>query len=332
MPIPAAVHVPQHLPARALPSACYPGTHARTATSRPIPHVGHPSAIAVGIVIPERPALTEANDGAKLAIDEISKAFGSPSTGTQALGLVSMALQPGEFVSIVGPSGCGKSTLFNIIAGLIPPSTGRVLLDGREVTGQTGLMGYMLQKDLLLPWKSVLENVSLGLELRGERRKVARDRGRELLRRYGLGDFERHYPHAISGGMRQRVALMRTFLYAGDVLLLDEPFGALDAQTRILMQQWLLEIWQADRRTVLFVTHDVDEAIYLSDRVLLMSSRPGIFREEFVIPLERPRRLEMLTLPAFTAIKARLFTMMHEEALRARAGEERSLVSGGRRE
>jgi len=283
-------------------------------------------------VISQRPVPTAASDEAKLAIDEVSKAFGPPGSGTQALGLVSMALQPGEFVSIVGPSGCGKSTLFNIIAGLIPPSTGRVLLDGREVTGQTGLMGYMLQKDLLLPWKSVLENVSLGLELRGERRQVARERARELLRHYGLGDFEQHYPHAISGGMRQRVALMRTFLYAGDVLLLDEPFGALDAQTRILMQQWLLEIWQQDRRTVLFVTHDVDEAIYLSDRVLLMSSRPGVFREEFAIPLERPRQLEMLTLPAFTAVKARLFRMMHEEALRARAGEEASLAGGGQRE
>lgn len=239
-----------------------------------------------------------------------------------------MGIHAGEFVTIVGPSGCGKSTLFNIIAGLIPPSTGAVYIDGRDVTGKTGLVGYMLQKDLLLPWKTVLDNVALGLTLHGEKRHAAREQARELLRRYGLGDFERHYPHALSGGMRQRAALMRTLLYARDILLLDEPFGALDAQTRFVMQEWLLSVWHENRRTVLFITHDVDEAIFLSDRVFLMSSRPGRLREEFVIPLLRPRTLDMLTRPEFTAIKGKLFTLMHDETMRTLELQERGLAGG----
>jgi NitT/TauT family transport system ATP-binding protein len=264
----------------------------------------------------------------RVLVEGVGKRFAGPGgrDGTLALHTVDMALRDGEFVSIVGPSGCGKSTLFNIIAGLIPPSSGRVLIDGRDVTGQTGLVGYMLQKDLLLPWKSVLENVTLGLEMLGEPRVSARERGRILLRRYGLGEFERHYPHALSGGMRQRVALMRTLLYARDVLLLDEPFGALDAQTRFLMQQWLLDVWHENRRTVLFITHDVDEAIFLSDRVYVMTSRPGALKEEVLIGLPRPRSLAMLTIPAFTTLKARLFALMHDESLRTLAQEGAALI------
>ncbi len=253
----------------------------------------------------------------KVYIDGVSKSFTGPAGGdVTALGEVSVGLRDGEFVTVVGPSGCGKSTLFNIIAGLVLPSTGRVYMDGTDVTGRTGLVGYMLQKDLLLPWKSVVENVALGLELAGVRPAVAREQGRALLRRYGLGDFERHYPHALSGGMRQRVALMRTLLYAKDVLLLDEPFGALDAQTRFIMQQWLLDVWQENKRTILFITHDVDEAIFLSDRVFIMSSRPGTIKEECEVPLERPRTLDMLTRPTFTAVKARLFALLHDESMR----------------
>ena len=264
----------------------------------------------------------------RVLVEGISKRFAGSGgrDGTLALRTVDMALRDGEFVSIVGPSGCGKSTMFNIIAGLISPSSGRVLIDGRDVTGKTGLVGYMLQKDLLLPWKSVLENVTLGLQMLGEPRASARERGRSLLRRYGLGEFERHYPHALSGGMRQRVALMRTLLYARDVLLLDEPFGALDAQTRFLMQQWLLDVWHENRRTVLFITHDVDEAIFLSDRVYVMTSRPGAFKEEVAIGLPRPRSLDLLTVPAFTALKARLFALMHDESLRTLAQEGAALV------
>lgn len=259
----------------------------------------------------------------KLFIDHVSKTFGGSSgAGTRALAEVTLGLRDAEFVTIVGPSGCGKSTLFNTIAGLIPPTTGRIVMDGRDVTDQTGLVGYMLQKDLLLPWKSVVDNVALSRVILGERQSSARARARELLRRYGLGDFERHYPAALSGGMRQRVALMRTLLYARDVLLLDEPFGALDSQTRFLMQQWLLDVWQDDRRTVLFITHDVDEAIFLSDRVFIMSSRPGHLKEEFHIPLPRPRTLDMLTMPEFTSIKARLFTLIHDESVHAMEAQE----------
>ena len=256
-------------------------------------------------------------DELKVYVDAVSKSFAGPAGDEiPALREVSIGLLDGEFVTIVGPSGCGKSTLFNIIAGLISPSTGRVYMDGQDVTGKTGRVGYMLQKDLLLPWKSVLENVALGLELTGVRTAMAHEQGRELLRRYGLGDFERHYPHALSGGMRQRVALMRTLLYAKDVLLLDEPFGALDAQTRFIMQQWLLDVWQENKRTILFITHDVDEAIFLSDRVFVMSSRPGAFKEECAVTLERPRTLDVLTTPDFTTIKAHLFGLLHDESMR----------------
>lgn len=252
----------------------------------------------------------------KVVVSGVSKVFSGPAGGTPALRPVDLVLRDGEFVSIVGPSGCGKSTLFNIIAGLIPATTGRIFLDSIDISGKTGLVGYMLQKDLLLPWKSVLENITLGLELHGVPRDTARARARALLQRYGLAEFERHYPHALSGGMRQRVALMRTLLFARDVLLLDEPFGALDAQTRFLMQQWLLDVWHENRRTVLFITHDVDEAIFLSDRVIVMSARPGEFIDTFTIDLPRPRTLEMLTLAGFTVVKARLFALLHDESKR----------------
>jgi ABC-type nitrate/sulfonate/bicarbonate transport system ATPase subunit len=254
----------------------------------------------------------------KVRVQGVSKTFSSSgSEDIPALDTITMALRDGEFVSIVGPSGCGKSTLFNIIAGLTPPTTGRVFIDDRDVTGKTGLVGYMLQKDLLLPWKPVVDNVALGLVMLGEHKAVARQRASALLHRYGLGDFERHYPWALSGGMRQRVALMRTLLYAKDVLLLDEPFGALDSQTRFIMQKWLLDVWQENRRSVLFITHDVDEAIFLSDRVFVMSRRPGSLKEEFIIPLPRPRTLDMLTVPDFTATKGRLFGLIHDESMHA---------------
>lgn len=204
---------------------------------------------------------------AKLVIDNVSCRFEAGNVIRD----VNLTLQRGEFVSIVGPSGCGKSTLFNIVSGLIRPTEGRVLLDGKDVTGDTGHVGYMLQKDLLLPWRTVVGNIVLGASLR---RKVTRDdlrRAAELARRYGLGDFLDHYPHALSGGMRQRVALMRTLALEADVLLLDEPFGALDALTRSKMHLLLKGICDRHRPGVLLVTHDVDEAVLLADRVLVLT-------------------------------------------------------------
>jgi ABC-type nitrate/sulfonate/bicarbonate transport system ATPase subunit len=237
----------------------------------------------------------------KLQVEKVRHAFGE----TPAVATTSLEVREGEFVSLVGPSGCGKSTLFNIVSGLIRPAAGRVLLDGRDVTGTTGHVGYMLQKDLLLPWRTVTGNIVLGAEA------VA------LAERYGLGEFVDHYPHALSGGMRQRVALMRTLAFHKDVMLLDEPFGALDSQTRLRMQQWLLDVWANESRTVFFITHDVDEAIFLSDRVLVMSARPGHIRAEFDIPLARPRGFELLTSDAFTDLKREILGLIYSETIKA---------------
>ena len=193
---------------------------------------------------------------------------------------MTLSIAPGRFVSLIGPSGCGKSTIFNIVAGLLQPSGGRVLIDGIDATGTIGRVGYMLQKDLLLPWRNVLDNVILGMEIQGLPLREARERALPLLRRYGLSGFEYSYPNALSGGMRQRAALLRTLLFDTDVILLDEPFGALDAQTKLHMQEWLLGLWADFGKTVVFVTHDVEEAIYLSDEVHVMATRPGPHRRD----------------------------------------------------
>ena len=245
---------------------------------------------------------------AKLAVEAVTVRFEQ----TLALAETSLKIERCEFVSIVGPSGCGKSTLFNAISGLVPPTTGRVLVDGKDVTGSTGHVGYMLQKDLLIPWRTVVGNIVVGAAL--TRRVTADDKqeARALARRYGLGEFLDHYPHALSGGMRQRVALMRTLAVHTDVMLLDEPFGALDSQTRLSMQQWLLEVWSDTGRTVLFVTHDVDEAIFLADRVVVMTPRPGKISTVLSVRLERPRDLECLTSPEFMTIKKEILSLLYQ--------------------
>ncbi len=246
----------------------------------------------------------------KLLAEGVTCRFGD----TIALSDASLEVRAGEFVSIVGPSGCGKSTLFNAISGLLRPASGRVVLDGREITGETGHVGYMLQKDLLVPWRTVIGNVVLGAAL--TRRVTERDRAEawELATRYGLGDFVDHYPHALSGGMRQRVALMRTLAVHRDVLLLDEPFGALDSQTRLEMQRWLLEVWSELDRTVLFVTHDVDEAVFLADRVVVMTPRPGRIEAEIDVAIPRPRGLETLTSPGFMELKRTVLGLLYGAA------------------
>ncbi len=246
----------------------------------------------------------------KLALKAVMQRFGE----TLALAPTDLAIGAGEFVSVVGPSGCGKSTMFNIVAGVLQPSGGHVEIDGRDVTGRAGEVGYMLQKDLLLPWRTVLDNIVLGALLKGKATRKEREEGVALARRYGLGDFINHYPSALSGGMRQRVALMRTLAMHRDVLLLDEPFGALDSQTRFAMQQWLLSVWERERRTIVFVTHDIDEAVFLSDRVVVMSPRPGRIREIIPVPIERPRPVSVLTSPVFSAIKQRIIDLIYEEA------------------
>jgi ABC-type nitrate/sulfonate/bicarbonate transport system ATPase subunit len=242
-----------------------------------------------------------------LTLTAVSQRF----NGDLALAPVSLDVADGEFISIVGPSGCGKSTVFNIVSGLLRPTEGRVLIDDVDVTGRTGHVGYMLQKDLLLPWRTVLENIVLGASLTGRVSRQQRAEAAELAERYGLGAYLDHYPHALSGGMRQRVAVMRTLALDHAVMLLDEPFGALDSQTRLQMQQWLLDVWREQGKTILFVTHDIDEALFLGDRVIVMTPRPGQVEEIIDIPLPRPRDVHVLADPAYTSVKAHVLDLIY---------------------
>src|ERR1700757_3646922 len=237
----------------------------------------------------------------KLCVADVSMTFKTPSGHFEALAPITLSIPQGRFVSLIGPSGCGKSTIFNIIAGLLDPTRGRVLIDGVDATGTIGRVGYMLQKDLLLPWRTVLDNIILGMEIQGVPLRQARERALPLLRRYGLAGFEHAYPNSLSGGMRQRAALLRTLLFDTDVILLGEPFGALDAQTKLRMQEWLLALWSDFCKTVVFVTHDVEEAIYLSDEVHVMASRPGRILETIPVPIERPRLRANVLTPEFLA-------------------------------
>lgn len=247
----------------------------------------------------------------KLRIAGVGKQFRKSGTVLTALRDVSMEVDAGSFSCIIGPSGCGKSTLFNIVAGLTAPSEGTVASDGRDIILRPGYVGYMLQKDMLLPWRTILDNVILGMEIRGIRRKEAVARAMPLLEKYGLGGFETHYPYELSGGMRQRAAFLRTLLYDRDILLLDEPFGALDAQTRLEMQNWLLDIWKDFRKTILFVTHDIDEAVYLSDDIYVFSARPGTVKARIPVGIPRPRKTADITSPEFMALKHHLLELLY---------------------
>jgi ABC-type nitrate/sulfonate/bicarbonate transport system ATPase subunit len=248
----------------------------------------------------------------KLRLDDVSMTFATPGGAFQALARVTLSVPAGRFVSLIGPSGCGKSTIFNIVAGLQEPTEGRVVIDGVDATGTIGRVGYMLQKDLLLPWRTLIDNIILGMEIQGVPLREARERALPLLRRYGLSGFEHAYPSALSGGMRQRAALLRTLLFDTDVILLDEPFGALDAQTKLQMQEWLLRLWNDFHKTVIFVTHDVEEAVFLSDEVHVMGTRPGRVVETLAIDLPRPRLRSCTTKPEFMAIKERCLDLLRE--------------------
>jgi ABC-type nitrate/sulfonate/bicarbonate transport system ATPase subunit len=246
----------------------------------------------------------------KVHLDHVGMAFATPGGSFRAVAPIDLEIESGRFVSLVGPSGCGKSTLFNVIAGLLQPTEGRVLIDGEDATGTIGRVGYMLQKDLLLPWRTVLDNVILGMEIQGKPLREARERALPLLRKYGLSGFEYLYPNSLSGGMRQRAALLRTLLFDTDVILLDEPFGALDAQTKAHMQEWLMQLWSDFQKTVVFVTHDVEEAIFLSDEIHVMATRPGRVIEGIAIPLPRPRDRSVTLSPEFVAIKERCLNLL----------------------
>ena len=254
-----------------------------------------------------------------LQLVNVWKRFGEAPRETVAVRNVDLAIQPGEFVTLIGPSGCGKSTLFSMIAGLLAPDAdGSLLLNGKvqQDGAMLGKIAFMPQRDLLFPWRTVLDNATLALEVEGLPRRKARERAMALFPEFGLAGFESHYPHQLSGGMRQRVALMRTFLFERDLILLDEPFGALDALTRSMMQRWLLDIWARHRRTVLFITHDIDEAIFLGDKVVVMTARPGTIKCEETIHLPRPRDLSVVTTPEFMAVKRKLLAVVEEESMK----------------
>ena len=252
----------------------------------------------------------------KLELRGLSKRFGE----LEVLRDLSLEARAGEFVAILGPSGCGKSTAFSILTGGTPASGGDVLVDGAAATGATGRFAYMPQADALLPWRRVLDNATLGLEVRGMARGDARERVRPLLATFGLDGFERAYPFELSGGMRQRAALLRTVVQDCDVLLLDEPFGALDALTRAEMQRWLESVWAQFRWTVLLVTHDVREAVFLADRIYVLSPRPGTVVAELAVPLPRPRAL---TDPRIAELETELLTHLLAPAGREPAAPPR---------
>ncbi len=222
-------------------------------------------------------------DDAKVGLREVGLRYYTLAGEVEALRNVSLDVAPGEFVSIVGPSGCGKSTLLSLIAGIIAPTSGEVLIDGRPVTGPTPACGYMLQHDHLFGWRTILQNVLLGPEIQGQDLAAARKRGLDLLGRYGLGDFVGHYPHQLSGGMRQRAALARTLCTGPEVLLLDEPFSALDYQTRLAISDEIGLILREEGKTVILVTHDISEAISMTDRVIVLGRRPGHIKAEHAI-------------------------------------------------
>ncbi|MCA6119393.1 ABC transporter ATP-binding protein [Bradyrhizobium sp. WSM 1738] len=239
----------------------------------------------------------------------------------EAVSNTRISVRPGEFVSIVGPSGCGKSTLLNAVAGFLKPTTGTVKVDDEEVNGPSAERGMVFQQYSLFPWKTVRENVEFGLKMRGMPSSQRERAARTLLGLAGLEAFEKHYPERLSGGMKQRVGIVRALATGPKVLLLDEPFGALDAQTRVIMQQILTNLWQRLKISVLFVTHDIDEAIFLSDRVYCMTARPGSIKAEIPIPLERPRQQSMMMSSEFLALRRGLMSLIREESLKAMGGE-----------
>ncbi|WP_316163107.1 ABC transporter ATP-binding protein [Bradyrhizobium sp. SZCCHNRI20481] len=256
-----------------------------------------------------------------LVIDNVTRTFPARQghAPTRALEPVDLTIGTNDFVTILGPSGCGKSTLLRIVAGLDHPSSGKVLLDGSEVTGPGADRGMVFQSYTLFPWLSVRENIAFGLRERGvseaERNAIA-DR---FINQIGLKGFENHWPKQLSGGMQQRCAIARALANDPKILLLDEPFGALDNQTRVLMQEMLLGIWERDQKTVLFVTHDIEEAIFLGSRVLVMSARPGRIKADIKIELPHPRSYKVKTSPEFVALKERLVEEIRAEALKVAA-------------
>ncbi|MFG3023213.1 ABC transporter ATP-binding protein [Streptomyces sp. NPDC048254] len=237
-----------------------------------------------------------------LSVAKVSKSFGD----LEVLRDLDLTVEPGEFAAVIGPSGSGKSTLFNVVSGLDRPTSGQVLVEDEPAGVASGKVAYMPQKDLLFPWRTVLDNTALGLEAQGVRKKVARARADALFADFGLDGFQQAYPSQLSGGMRQRAALLRTVVLERPVLLLDEPFGALDSLTRTEMQLWLAGMWQRHRWTIVLVTHDIRESVLLADTVHVLSPRPATVVDRVEVPLSRPRGADDFTAPEFAATERRI--------------------------
>jgi NitT/TauT family transport system ATP-binding protein len=249
----------------------------------------------------------------KLEVTGLNKQFGD----LQVLQNIDLAVERGEFIAVVGPSGCGKTTFLRMVAGLEPVSSGTILLDGQKLSGPGGNRGFVFQNDSLLPWRTVLANALIGPEVMGQVGAKERQRTLELLKLVGLGGFEGYYPRQLSGGMRQRVNLARALAIDPEILLMDEPFASLDAQTREIMQTELMRIWEQGRKTVLFVTHQIDEAVFLSDRVLVFARRPGRVQESVEIKLPRPRDLAIKRSPEFVDYVDRIWRMIENDVRHA---------------
>jgi len=252
-----------------------------------------------------------------LQILQVSKTFNTHGAVTQALTATDLSVDENDFITILGPSGCGKSTLLRMVAGLDTPSSGEIKLEGVQVTGPGADRGMVFQSYTLFPWLNVLENVCFGLREKGLPLAKQHDIAHKFLKQVGLQDFANHFPKQLSGGMQQRTALARALANNPRILLMDEPFGALDHQTRELMQELLQDIWQSERKTVLFVTHDIDEAIFMGNRVMVMSARPGRIKCDFTIEFPYPRHYSVKTSPAFSELKARLTEEIRIEVRRA---------------
>ncbi len=263
-----------------------------------------------------------------LEISKVSKFYDvDGETPVHALDAVDLSVSEGEFVSVIGPSGCGKSTLFNIVGGLIGDFEGAVQIDGHPVAGAHKDVGVVFQEESTFPWRTTLDNVCFPLEIEGipktEREAIAR----KFIRLVGLEGFENHYPAQLSGGMKQRTAVARTLAYEPRIMLLDEPFGALDEQTRMLLGDKMLEIWAALKQTMLLITHNITEAVQLSDRVVVMTFRPGSIKEIVPVDLPRPRTSEVISTPEFGAYVGRLWTLLREEASRGMVESEAQLAA-----
>ncbi len=254
----------------------------------------------------------------KVKIDNVKKIYNSSNGEMIALNGVSLDIYENEFICVVGPSGCGKSTLLNIIAGLLEPSSGKVYCDGKEVVGTGTERGVVFQQYALFPWMTVKKNVMFGLNLQGIKGAEAEEKAMKYIKMVQLEDFLDHYPKELSGGMKQRVAIARAYAVNPSVLLMDEPFGALDAQTRTQLQSELLETWEKERKTCFFITHDVDEAIILAQKVIIMSARPGRIKEIVDINIPYPRTQETKMAPEFLELKNHIWSQVYQEYLEVR--------------